>query len=267
MADEIIVRTLSELEEACRTPGAYVKLDKDIIIDQRYKGMSMVCTELDLQGHAIRSALLTNQLFEGSDSVNPRIKNGKILDMYVESGNMFLKGGSSSRNQLRFDRVSISVNLDGINSNTYLSAFYCCSFNLCNIDIAHSSGLKNKLFGNANMVDSRLEFDVSHALNGGIGFDNTYTNYATGCSFEGTWSGSVDSAMPIGLKSSVWAVNTTELTNTKGGKSVSIDGTGMYDAEINPNASASSTIYARDSISILSPAYNNDNGFPVIEVV
>lgn len=261
MADEIIVRTLSEFEEACASTDAIIKVEKDIIIDGRRGGFVTAFSEIDFQGHALRSAYLTGALFQAPPNRSPIIKNGKLLDFFMH-GSMSFIGAYDSRTPMRIQNCSISVNADGWNPNIQPIIFWS-SLSYCNIYVEHTSGLDRAILNSFSMsyTDSRIVINLrnvkgSYILNGMGG---------TGCSFEGIVSGETTQKQGVSLKNSVWAVDTSNLFIEEGAN-IRLSGTGIYNADINPNAEADSGVLARTSDSILSSAYNNGNGFPV-EVV
>lgn len=261
MADEIIVRTLSEFEEACATTDAIIKVDKDIVIDGRRGAFATQFIELDLQGHALRSAYLTGLLFSAPPYRSPLIKNGRILDMFVDGTDAFL-GAYDGKTPLRFENTSISVNMDNLRHNQWVAPIYSCTFNLCNIFVRHSSGLARSLF-QASFTDSRLELELENTANGSA-LNGLSIN---GCAVEGHWEGAMTGSPAwITMNNSVWNLDTQMLLNPDD-NNIALNGSGIYNADINPFARCNDyTVLARNNDSILSPEYNNNNGFPV-EVV
>lgn len=259
MADEIIVRTLSELIDATNTADAFIKLDKDIVIDDRIDRLGGAFSELDMQGHAIRSAFVTATFVYAAPYKSPLIKNGKILDMFVDGSNAFF-GAYDQRTPLRLENVSVAINADNSVYSQYQGLIFYTSFNLCNVSIRHSSGLTRSLFSTVSATDSRFQFELENVNNGSFA-GCTYN----GCSLEGHIQGTTNQAHWISMNNSVFDVDTTHLLNAEG-FSVSLHGSGIYNADNNPNIEAESRILSRNSDSILSPAFNNANGFPV-EVV
>lgn len=259
MADEIIVRTLSELEEAMSTNDAVIKLDRDIVIDGRRGGFGGNFAELDMQGHAIRSAYMTSPFVNAAPYKSPLIKNGKILDMFVDGSYCFF-GADDRRRPLRLENVSVAINADNSEYSQYVGLIFYTSFSLCNVSIRHSSGLVRSLFSSVSATDSRFQFELENVNNGSFA-GCTYN----GCSLEGHVQGTTNQAHWISMNNSVFGVDTTHLLNTEG-FSVSLHGSGIYNADKNPNIEVESTLLVRNSDSILSPEFNNANGFPV-EVV
>lgn len=256
MADEIIVRTLSELEEAMNTNDAVIKLDRDIVIDGRRGGFGGNFAELDMQGHAIRSAYMTSPFVSAAPYKSPLIKNGKILDMFVDGSYAFF-GAYDQRTPVRLENVSVAINADNSVYSPYQGLIFYTSFNLCNVSIRHSSGLTRSLFSTVSATDSRFQFELENVNNGSF----TGCTY-NGCSLEGHIQGTTNQAHWISMNNSVFDVDTTHLLNAEG-FSVSLHGSGIYNADNNPNIEAESRILSRNSDSILSPAFNNANGFPV----
>lgn len=261
--DPWVVHNMAEIAEKASQRSMYIKLANDIDVSKEYSrfgGITLNST-LDLNGFAIKNILVTGGVF--ATEWGCTIKNGKIINIYCEnnSKNLFAGkwgGGSSPRYYVNLNNVAVSVNKD----SSSLLAFSYVKMNLCNVSITCTDGRMNNLSSNSSATDTRFYFEILNDASTSELFAGSLST--NGCCFEGVWTGRTKTTS-FSVPSGFWAVDTTGLENAS---ALTISGNTMVDVEKNPAVTLDGTqIKRRTTEQILSVEYNNNNGFPVGEVV
>lgn len=261
------VHNMAEIIEVGQKYNEHALLENDVDVSKEYERISEVRMDckLDLGGHAIKN-ILANGTFMFSPNWG-EIKNGKILNIFCERNINIFHGAYVSRQirPLGFENVAISINIDSLrdDATTYSAMCQYASLKNCNVYVSGSDTNPVALFRDSSIADSRIELDFSH-----------YTDIApfvrsdpSDSAIEGRISGILTNSdwKGVNLKGGFWNVDTRGLANAE---NLIIKGTGMVNTELSPNTTiAVATIKTRTTNEILSPAYNNSNGFPVEEVI
>lgn len=269
-ANPYIVSTVQELREVAVSGSVYIKFGDNIDCNRdkyyEWTTLNIGGCNIDFNGFALMYVYLgSGQSLFVADSNPFTLANGKITRLFGENCNNILK--APWNNPCVLDNIAVSgMNVKSIAEELFLGM----STSLCNFDIYCSSG--SSFCSNGNLKNSRIKMDRSIQ---NTNFNALLSGIITvdGCRIEGSLKTlnaglNMNYYLNATINNSVIAIDNTDVvvSGTRPLYKSGVNNIVNVDTVNESIFTLPSSVLRRTTEQMLSPSYNNANGFAVVEV-